>query len=203
MRARLRGLLRDVTLAGFAGGAADVVCQRLERHTDSSRKDDVFEVQRTCAFAAFTGLYIGGACTALYSTYPRIAKWVLSKPSAKAVGAVSTLLDNFVHVPFFYMPAFYIGTCTLRGEDWSTTKQCLDANWLESVTSCWAFWIPAQFAIFSVVPAVYRVRCVACGDFVWNVVLSYLAHRSQPMEVEIASGECDATEPRDPQTSDS
>ena len=65
-------------------------------------------------------------------------------------------------------------------------KESVQSNWQESVLACWSFWIPVQFIIFSAVPAAYRVRAVASGDFVWNVALSYLAHRPQAPAADAA-----------------
>ena len=77
---------------------------------------------------------------------------------------VATLLDNFVHVPFCYIPSFYVGTSLLRGEGAESSLASLRNNWWESVTACITFWLPAQFVIFSMVPPAGRVRCVAAGD---------------------------------------
>ena len=132
------------------------------------------------AFATFTGFYIGGTCGFIYALYPRFARSLLKRaPTSKEEGVISSLLDNFVHVPVLYIPTFYASTRVLQGDDCEMALQHLRTNWWESVVSCCAFWLPAQFVIFSMVPAPARVRCVAAGDFVWNVALSYLANRPE------------------------
>jgi hypothetical protein len=87
MPTKMLGLLRDVAFAAFVGGAADVVCQKAEGNLSGNDKDGLtesrptivadifssnggFDFRRTCAFAAFTGLYIGGGCTFLYAQVP-------------------------------------------------------------------------------------------------------------------------------------
>ena len=66
--------------------------------------------------------------------------------------------------PFVYIPSFYLCTSLLRGEDAAHSVTALQNNWRESVLACLAFWLPAQFVIFSSVPAPARVKCVAAGD---------------------------------------
>ena len=99
---------------------------------------------------------------------------------------VASLVDNFVHVPGLYIPSFYLMTNLLRGETFAGSYDTLRSNWKESVALCALFWLPAQFVIFSAVPAGARVRCVAAGDFVWNTVLSYLAHRADAPAIQEA-----------------
>jgi len=182
-RIAIRTLARDVALAGVAGAGADAICQHFEAHIDSKKDADKdFELSRNLAFAAFGGVYIGGVCGRIYSLYPRIAQKMFGKNlTPKLEGVVSSCLDNFLHVPFLYIPSFYMCTGILRGEGIEATVQTLRSSWAETVFSCCAFWIPAQYVIFSKVPAAWRVRAVASGDFVWNVVLSYIAHR-EPAE---------------------
>jgi len=137
------------------------------------------------SLAGYSGVYIGGVCGRIYSLYPRVAKWMFgAKMTPRIEGAVSTCLDNFVHVPLLYIPAFYTATGILRGEGSEAAFETLQGSWGETVVSCWGFWIPAQYVIFSKIPAAWRVRAVASGDFVWNVLLSYIAHK--PVETVIA-----------------
>merc|ERR1719215_1643330 len=100
-----------------------------------------------------------------------------SKNSIVLNGAVVTALDNFLHVPFVYIPAYYMSTGFMRGFGAEASAQVLRDSWVETVGSCWLFWIPAQYVIFSKVPHHWRVRAVASGDFAWNVVLSFISNR--------------------------
>lgn len=178
-RLAVRALARDVALAGAAGAAADAICQGLEGHIDSERAvSNNLDVRRNLAFAAFGGVYIGGVCGRIYGIYPRVAQRIFgARMTPRIEGAVSTFLDNFIHVPLLYIPSFYMCTGILRGERREDTIQTLRSSWGETVVSCWAFWIPSQYIIFSRVPVAWRVRAVASGDFVWNVMLSYIAHK--------------------------
>ena len=172
-------LLRDVSVAFMSGGVADVACQSLEGGL--GKKDALrWDVRRSFAFAAFTGVYIGGVCNGIYSLYPRLARRLLNRaPSPREEGVVATMADNFIHVPALYIPVFYVSTSLIRGESGEAAVGSLRSNWTESVTACIVFWLPAQYVIFSMIPAAARVRCVAAGDFVWNIALSYMANRSK------------------------
>ena len=197
MAMRAKGLVRDISCAFVAGGLADAVCQMGERSMGGVKKPD-WDWTRSFAFSTFTGFYIGGVCTGIFATYPRIASRILkAKPGVapKLEGAIATALDNFVHVPLMYIPSFYMGTGLLKGEEPEAVVENLRENWTDTVLSCWCFWIPAQFVIFSAVPPVYRVRSVAMGDFIWNVALSYIAHRpSSNTGREMSSGTSMAVE---------
>mmetsp|Transcript_96451 Transcript_96451/g.245117 ORF Transcript_96451/g.245117 Transcript_96451/m.245117 type:complete len:221 (-) Transcript_96451:303-965(-) len=166
-------LARDVTLAGTSGAAADRICQGVESAGSAS------DSRRTAAFAIFTGVYVGGVCSGLYGLYPRIAARVLkARATPRLEGAVCSALDNFLHVPLMYIPTFYLSIGMMRGESWENSTKMFRDSWGETVVTCWAFWIPAQFIIFSKVPAALRVPAVAAGDFAWNMVLSFVANRS-------------------------
>lgn len=190
--------LRDVCFAFVSGGAADAVCQAIEvrfRNNSGQKQDKQastsfdLDGRRLLAFSAFTGIYIGGCCGYIYALYPWVARRLLRRaPSAKEEGVVASLLDNFLHVPALYIPTFYLGTNLMRGEGLAHATEALRSNWKESVSLCVLFWLPAQYVIFSAVPAAARVRCVAAGDFAWNVVLSYLAHRVEEAPADVLAG---------------
>eukprot|EP00966_Prymnesium_polylepis_P080406 1862718-Prymnesium_polylepis.1 len=142
---RLPRLATDIGFATASGGAADAVCQALEAGCSGERTRR-FDWRRSFAFASFTGMYIGGVCTGIYSLYPRAARLLLQRtPSAREEGLVATIVDNFVHVPFCYIPSFYVGTSLLRGEDAVSSLASLQSNWRESVGACITFWLPVQF----------------------------------------------------------
>jgi len=179
---------RDIVTAGAFGASADAVCQYFEprQHpvstleTDSPRQG--VDWRRCVAFSLFTGVYLGGACNCVYALYPRITQQLLRGKIAnpRAEGWLATALDNFVHVPFLYVPAFYLSTGMLRGDDLDSSVSQLSNRWGATVFSCCAFWIPVQYLVFSRVTIAYRVRAVAAGDFVWNVILSYVANNQAP-----------------------
>lgn len=163
--ARLRRLTSDICFATASGGGADAVCQALEASCDPDQAHRSFDWRRSFAFSTFTGFYMGGVCSGIYSLYPRAAHGLLRRtPSAREEGLVSTLLDNLVHVPMLYIPSFYVGTSLLRGESATMGLASLQNNWRDSVLACMTFWLPAQFVIFSMVPVSMRVKCVAAGD---------------------------------------
>ncbi len=91
-----------------------------------------YDLRRTFAFATFSGLYIGVACTCIYRLFPKMAHRLFQNPTPQKIGITSTVLDNFVHVPILYLPTFYLSTGMLRGEEWSEAKQSLVSNWYPS-----------------------------------------------------------------------
>ena len=178
----LRSVLRDVPLAAAIGACADIACQNFEG-TLSCKNQSSFDWRRCMAFASFSGIYLGGVCSALYVQYPRIARWLLrGRHTQTREACVISAIDNVGHVPLLYLPSFFIFPALLRGEDSANAIAALKQEWLASTVSCWALWVPAQFIIFSRVPSMYRVRCVASVNFFWSVTLSFLTNRHHKTE---------------------
>ena len=91
----------NVLFATASGGAADAVCQAIEAGCAEPSASGArgFDWRRSFAFSAFTGVYIGGFCSGLYTLYPRAARlWLRRAPTPREEGIAATLLDNFVHV---------------------------------------------------------------------------------------------------------
>ncbi|EOD31603.1 hypothetical protein EMIHUDRAFT_231804 [Emiliania huxleyi CCMP1516] len=136
------------------------------------------QVKRLLAVTSFSSFYTGIIATLCYETiYPRLAAIAVPTQSAMVRGIFSSGVDNFLHVPFLYMPVFYFWTCIARGGSLEGAKRDLERNWRESVVSCWAIWIPAQTANFTVVPVRWRVRAMNAGNLAWIGWLDAIAQR--------------------------
>ena len=93
-----------LTLAVVTGGTKNCVCDFLVQAASS--QDHKIDWRRNGVFTAFGFLYVGAAQHAIFNhLFPRLLPG-LAKRSLSSVGAAS-LLDNFVHIPFVYLPVFY------------------------------------------------------------------------------------------------
>ena len=100
-------------------------------------------------------------------------------------GLACSALDNFVHVPIVYTPAFYFFTGLLRGDGWEETMKVLRKCAVPSISACWVMWIPYQTVNFSVVPEKYRVIFMQVGNLVWNVILDFIANNTPDDDVQV------------------
>ena len=92
---------------------------------------------------------------------------------------MSLIIDNVVHVPFVYIPTYFITVGAMQGETLSQSLGVLNSQWPSpAVTSSWAFWVPVMSINFSVVPMMYRVQVVGVANFVWTVMLDYITHEA-------------------------
>jgi len=84
-----------------------------------------------------------------------------------------TLIDQGLHHPFLYFPAFYaLKYVAVKGEAPSEAyARYSDELWC-NCTALWTIWVPAQILNFSVVPAHLQIPYVAVVSFGWTIVLS-------------------------------
>merc|ERR1719421_1839963 len=106
-----RPLFMNVLTGGALGLAGDVICQQV------LEKQEQFDWRRNFALTSFGGFYTGIVCYYVYKAYARILPpWFYKTPAREGMGG--TMLDNFVHVPVTYTPAFFVYTGLIQGAGW-------------------------------------------------------------------------------------
>ena len=165
-----RSLIRDVTFAGSLGLGADLVCQTLEGREN-------FDKRRAAAVSIFTGAYVGGVCSYVYSMYPSLAVRLLQNPCRRQVGVVGSVTDNAVHVPALYIPSYFMTVGLMSGETLEQSVSALKSQWWSTTSTCWCFWIPVMTCNFALVPVTHQVRVVAAANFCWTIALDYFTHQ--------------------------
>lgn len=128
----------------------------------------------------FSAWYTGAVCHFIYPLYPQLARRCLPAAltgSTLAVGLGCTMLDNFIHSPFFYIPSFFLYTDMVQGATLSQAAHHLWNDWMPVVQSCLVLWLPLQLINFTVIPPARRVVFINAVCVVWNVVIDHLAHR--------------------------
>mmetsp|Transcript_8491 Transcript_8491/g.21781 ORF Transcript_8491/g.21781 Transcript_8491/m.21781 type:complete len:199 (-) Transcript_8491:90-686(-) len=172
----------NITTGALLGAAGDVVCQRIVEQTE------VINRRRLFAMTVFGGAYVGGAATFVYRLYPRLIAMMptalRATPTRNAVTAM--LLDQVVHCPLVYTPAFYISTNVLQGSTVEMAIGELRAKYVESVVACAGFWVPFMFANFRYMPPALHVLTMQGANLAWTVIIDYIAHRSN-------AADCDRT----------
>ncbi|KAM3319403.1 protein sym-1 isoform X1 [Capsicum chacoense] len=85
------------------------------------------------------------------------------------------VLDQFLFAPIF-VGVFLSSLVTLEGRP-SQVIPKLQQEWFSSVLANWQLWIPFQFINFRFVPQQFQVLAANFIALVWNVILSYKAHK--------------------------
>ncbi|MED6165693.1 hypothetical protein PIB30_102075 [Stylosanthes scabra] len=85
------------------------------------------------------------------------------------------VIDQFLFSPIF-IAVFLATLVTLeRGPSQAIPK--LKQEWFSSVVANWQLWIPFQFLNFRFVPQQFQVLAANVIALVWNVILSFKAHK--------------------------
>ncbi|RYR04103.1 hypothetical protein Ahy_B06g083682 isoform C [Arachis hypogaea] len=112
-------------------------------------------------------------CPTLHFWYLYLSKLV-TLPGA--LGALLRLvIDQFLFSPIF-IAVFLATLVTLEGGP-SQAIPKLKQEWFSSVVANWQLWIPFQFLNFRFVPQQFQVLAANVIALVWNVILSFKAHK--------------------------
>ena len=171
---------KDTAIAGLLGLSADMFTQTVCENKPLSSIDK----QRTLAITLFSGAYLGIACNYIYSLYPALSSSIVQSNlfrkmlprhcETRSAGVISTVADNFVHVPMLYLPSYFLAVGTLQGVPVNNSIREMQDSWWTTLGSCWVFWVPFMAVNFAFVPPTQRVKAVAGANFCWTVCLDYI-----------------------------
>jgi hypothetical protein len=134
-----------------------------------------YDIPRTLVFCGFNSIYSATVSVRVYSLYTAILPArVVASPWR--FGAASSLLDNLVHSPVIYLPAYYAWKGGLGGQSVAEMVQTYREQFAPVMRSLLAVWVPVQFVNFCFVPAPQRVAATLAANLVWNSILSYHTH---------------------------
>ncbi|KAJ8536646.1 hypothetical protein K7X08_035047 [Anisodus acutangulus] len=128
------------------------------------------DAKRTFLFT-FLGLVLVGPT--LHFWYLYLSRLVTTPGVAGTV--MRLVLDQFLFAPIF-VGVFLSSLVTLEGRS-SQVIPKLQQEWFSSVLANWQLWIPFQFINFRFVPQQFQVLAANFISLVWNVILSYKAHK--------------------------
>lgn len=162
--------------------------------------------RRNAAFACFGFGYLGVVQYTLYvpifgRLFPRTADFA-AKPlrekmvdfRGQAAVVAQVFLDQCVHHPFAYYPAFYltkeIVTCP-TDPDFGRALSNWRTNFWPDLYALWQIWVPATMFNFSFSPMWMRIPVVATTSLVWTMVLSAMrgAEKTKPLAGVAASSD--------------
>eukprot|EP00931_Biecheleriopsis_adriatica_P078504 TRINITY_DN51967_c0_g1_i1.p1 TRINITY_DN51967_c0_g1~~TRINITY_DN51967_c0_g1_i1.p1 ORF type:complete len:245 (-),score=16.04 TRINITY_DN51967_c0_g1_i1:82-816(-) len=170
----LRAVSGDVCIGASLGLLGDAICQQWVEGANE------IEPWRMFAMTSFGAMYTGALCHYVYPWYTVLVvrhfpQWFARTTFRRGLGAC--LIDNFIHNPVFYIPAFYIYTDVVTGRTIAEAKKHLKDEWTEVTKTCATMWIPLQLFNFTVVPPWGRVAFVNAMNLVWNIIIDFLSNR--------------------------
>ncbi|CAI9302104.1 unnamed protein product [Lactuca saligna] len=142
----------------------DLICQVVIDQVPS------LDLKRVSLFTLL-GLVLVGPT--LHFWYLYLSKLVTITGASGAV--VRLIIDQFIFAPAF-IGVFLSTLVTLEGRP-SQVMPKLQQEWVSSVIANWQLWVPFQFLNFRFVPQQFQVLAANFIALVWNVILSYKAHK--------------------------
>jgi predicted amino acid-binding ACT domain protein len=169
-----------VVLSGSKTSFSDLLVQKVVE-----RREEV-DWRRNAAFASFGFFYLGGIQYTLYVTvfgrlFPNAASFA-AKPLAQKVRDVKGIaslvgqvfLDQCIHHPLMYFPAFYCTKEIVMADKPDILKVLTEyrKNMSEDLAALWKIWVPATLFNFAFMPMHLRIPFVAGVSLLWTCVLS-------------------------------
>lgn len=169
-----------IVLSGFKTSFSDLLVQKVVE-----QKEKV-DWKRNAAFASFGFFYLGGIQYTIYvpifgRLFPNAARFA-AKPLKDKVKdmrgmfqlGAQTFLDQCVHHPLMYFPAFYMTKELVMHDKPDVVKVLKDYrnNMKEDLLALWKIWVPATLFNFAFMPMHLRIPFVAGVSLLWTMILS-------------------------------
>lgn len=170
-----------VGLSCFKTSFSDLLVQKVVE----KRKE--IDWKRNAAFATFGFFYLGGVQYAIYvpffgRLFPNAARYAAKPLREKIRDGPGTLtliaqvfLDQCVHHPLMYFPAFYCTKELVTSEgrpDFGKALSTYYGNMTEDLKALWKVWVPCTALNFAFMPMWARIPWVAGVSLLWTCILS-------------------------------
>jgi len=182
-----RPFVTSLIVATIKACVADMFVQVVEY------KCDEIDWTRFAVFLAFGFLYAGAFQYFIYvSVFSRLcpnaihfSKLPLAEKLRDTAGIrdlfAQVLLDNFIHHPFMYLPAFYLVKESIQALE---TSLSIDETMVSAITMYWnnivedsvamlCFWFPGDLLVYAV-PIWMRLPAVHTVSLSWTMILSFI-----------------------------
>lgn len=89
------------------------------------------------------------------------------------------IFDVFVHLPFMYLPSFYVVKECVQGESWNPLELVYGGlrkyynNFMSDTSKIVAVWLPADILCFSI-PIYLRLPVRHALSLIWTSYLSFI-----------------------------
>jgi len=187
-----------IVLSGFKTSFSDLLVQKVVE------KREQVDWKRNAAFAAFGFVYLGGVQYTLYvpifgRLFPNAARFAAKPIRQKMKDAkgmlqlcAQTFLDQCVHHPLMYFPAFYVTKELVMAPsgtpDIGRVLAEYRVNMMEDLQALWKIWVPATMFNFAFMPMHLRIPFVAGVSLLWTMVLSAMRGGDVAHSEDLAGG---------------
>jgi len=169
-----------VTVSTIKTSVSDLLVQKVVE------KKEKVDWSRNMAFATFGCIYLGGVQYMIYvplfsRLFPNAASFagkslvekIKDRRGMFSLGA-QVFLDQCVHHPLMYFPAFYATKELVMSEkpDLKATMMEYKKNMKDDLLALWKIWVPSTFLNFAFMPMWARIPWVAGTSLVWTCILS-------------------------------
>lgn len=149
-------------------------------------KREHIDWRRNSTFALFGLGYLGGVQYAIYvplfsRMFPNAASYAAAPIAAKMKDVAGTrnmltqvFLDQFVHHPLMYFPAFYSLKEVINGGKVEDGLAKYSVNYREDLAALWKLWVPSTIINFTFMPMQLRIPWVASTSLIWTCIISYM-----------------------------
>jgi hypothetical protein len=144
----------------------DVICQIIFSDPSSAP----FSLQRTAQMGCIGLVLVGPS---LHIWYGLLNRFI---PEQSTRGALTRVALDQTVFTFPSILVFFTCLMLLEGRP-DDIVDTIRASFWDTCVANWQIWIPAQTVNFLLVPPMYQVLFSNCVGLLWNVVLSFLAHR--------------------------
>lgn len=169
-----RPIVTNAVTAGLLGAAGDAICQFGVE--GKSLKD--FDQKRFLSMVTFSAFY-SRIQFKVFEMYPRIIPARIKK-HRMGEGIASSIMDNFGHSPFLYLPTFFLWTGAVEGSTVTESLATLREQFPTIMQSLLCVWVPVNIFTFTVIPVNFRVTFVAFANLIWNTLLDHVHHHGAP-----------------------
>lgn len=183
-------------LSGVKTSFSDLLVQKVVE-----QKEKV-DWKRNAAFATFGFIYLGGVQYAIYvpifgRIFPGAAAFAAKSIRDKVKDvrgmfnvSAQVFLDQCVHHPLMYFPAFYITRELVMKEkpDIIGVLKEYQRNFKEDMLALWKVWVPSTFLNFAFMPMWARIPWVAGTSLLWTCILSAMRGGDISHGEEMAGG---------------
>ena len=168
----LNPFLSAVLMGGFKNGIIDLSMQYFTNNKKS------INWKRVCLFAIFGFSYTGGGQYILFNKiFPRILPGGINYGKVKKWLIGGIILDNFIHMPFIYMPTFYwMREYTYSNNISNAINNGLKYHrnfFIEDVTMQACIFIPFQTFNLGFNPPHLRIPALCPASMLWVSILSF------------------------------
>lgn len=158
--------------------------------------------KRNAAFASFGFFYLGGVQYMIYvplfsRLFPGAASFA-AKPLREKLNdtrgifnvAAQVFIDQCIHHPLMYFPAFYMTKELVMREKPDIRRVLAEyrRNMWEDLQALWKVWVPTTFLNFAFMPMWARIPWVAGTSLLWTCILSAMRGGDVAHGEEMAGG---------------